>query len=125
MRIDIAKYLPDLPPDHVLYYCSNTFVVALTAFRGDECYMSYASNGPITKLILYRLWAKPFLQLHCNRVYGFTPEANVKAMSFAKAMGCKPDNTKQGPPGYHHFVMFKEECKWIKDKSLCLDEYIR
>lgn len=114
--IDILARFPEIPRDAVVYSASSTFTVALYKIHNGECDMAYVSNGRVTRATVVALWSKPFLEMGLHTVHGFIQASNSKSVKFARDMG-SVRGARPCPPGYVHFAMLRENCKWLPENQ--------
>jgi RimJ/RimL family protein N-acetyltransferase len=79
--------------------------------------MSFAGgNGWLSRAYLRRIWAYPFEQLNCQRVYGCVAKKNLVAQETALRMGAINEATLKQGFGDDDMIIFrvlKEECRWL------------
>jgi RimJ/RimL family protein N-acetyltransferase len=74
----------------------------------------------ITRDLLFRVFAYPFLQLDCNRVTGLVRADNLRAQKLDEHLGFVQEGVmrKAATDGTDYIIygMLKEECRWLNLK---------
>lgn len=95
-------------------------VVVYDGFTDADCNMHIASDGSrtwLTRELLVRAFAYPFIQLGYRRVTGLVPAGNADALRFDEHLGFKREgyHPKAGPDGGDiiSLGMLRENCRFI------------
>lgn len=94
-------------------------VFVLNGFLGDAAVLHIATDGSrgwATRNILGGYFGYMFIFKRLNRVIGFTPEANVAALTLALKIGFRIEGRiRATPEGESEIItsMFASQCDWI------------
>jgi RimJ/RimL family protein N-acetyltransferase len=98
-------------------------VVVFDNFTVGSCCVSVASDGSrrwITRELLIRVFAYPFIQLGYRRLTALVAASNADSLNFCRAFGWTREGVlRRGAPDGDDLVVFgmlREECRYLPER---------